>query len=468
MDDRIIIAKLKSAYEKNTPNNVASLMKKIEKVHDEKIIRKLEERKEEKNMEKNNKKIWTVLRPVMATMALAICLFAGYQIYDINYKASSLISIDVNPSISLEVNNKEKIINAKALNKDGNKILEGIELEKVDLDTGVYAIVGSMLKNGYITEAKNSVLITVENDNKQKGEELQKKLSTEINNLLSTYQIEASILSQTVDNADNTLKQKATNNEITVGKAKLVDEIVSQNPLYTFDELAKLNVQDLNLLASSKTSSINNVIIQGQASDGGYIGKNKAKEIAFNNANIKESQAKNIEIQFDYDDGIMTYEVEFRVGNAEYDYEINAVSGKIIKSNKEIDDDQKTTTNVSSNKNNTNKENSSEPGSNNKPTTSTNSSSNTKKPTTSSSSSNNTSSNSTTTSTRIGTSKAKSIALNHAGVSSSNVYDLSVEYDYENGKSVYEVQFNTSTYEYEYYIDAKTGSVLHVEKERDD
>ena len=48
-----------------------------------------------------------------------------------------------------------------------------------------------------------------------------------------------------------------------------------------------------------------------------------------------------------------------------------------------------------------------------------------------------------------------------------DVKGASSEPDVENGKTVYEIEFNHGGYEYEYKIDAITGEILHTEKERD-
>ena len=42
----------------------------------------------------------------------------------------------------------------------------------VDLDVAINALVGYMLKNGYVSEIKNSILITAENADTQKGDQL--------------------------------------------------------------------------------------------------------------------------------------------------------------------------------------------------------------------------------------------------------------------------------------------------------
>ncbi|MCD8232743.1 MAG: fibronectin type III domain-containing protein [Clostridiales bacterium] len=73
----------------------------------------------------------------------------------------------------------------------------------------------------------------------------------------------------------------------------------------------------------------------------------------------------------------------------------------------------------------------------------------------------------TTSSTYIGTAKAKSIALTDAGVTESQVRDLEVEKDKENGVVVYEVSFDYNGYEYDYTINATSGKIIEKEVERD-
>ena len=68
----------------------------------------------------------------------------------------------------------------------------------------------------------------------------------------------------------------------------------------------------------------------------------------------------------------------------------------------------------------------------------------------------------------IGHAKAKSIALNHAGVSESKAYDMEIEPDDEDGTRVYEVEFKFGGMEYSYEINAATGAILKHEAESDD
>lgn len=67
----------------------------------------------------------------------------------------------------------------------------------------------------------------------------------------------------------------------------------------------------------------------------------------------------------------------------------------------------------------------------------------------------------------IGTSKAGTLALNHAGLKKSQVREYECKLDKENGIQVYEVEFEYGNYDYEYEINAKTGKIISVEKTKD-
>ena len=150
----------------------------------------------------------------------------------------------------------------------------------------------------------------------------------------------------------------------------------------------------------------------GAANAGSYLGAAKAREIALNHAGISASQATFVRSQFEYDDGRAVYDVDFWSGNKEYDYEIDARSGTIVSYDFDIEGYTPA------------------------------------------------SSGSTQSSADIGAEKAKTIALNHAGVSASNAVFLHAKLDYDDGRRTYEVEFYSGSKGYDYEIDAATGEIL--------
>ena len=63
--------------------------------------------------------------------------------------------------------------------------------------------------------------------------------------------------------------------------------------------------------------------------------------------------------------------------------------------------------------------------------------------------------------------KAFNTALKNAGLNRDNVWDIDVELEKKFVKIVYEVNFKTKQYEYEYYVDAETGEIVKSFKEID-
>ena len=63
--------------------------------------------------------------------------------------------------------------------------------------------------------------------------------------------------------------------------------------------------------------------------------------------------------------------------------------------------------------------------------------------------------------------KAIEIALNHAKLKQSEVRDLDADLEKKYNTTVYEVDFEYKNYDYEYYIDAEKGTIVHSFKEID-
>ena len=146
----------------------------------------------------------------------------------------------------------------------------------------------------------------------------------------------------------------------------------------------------------------------------GDIGSEKAKSIALNHAGVTSSTAKFVKVERDRDDGRLLYEVEFYAGNKEYDYEILASDGTILSYDADIEGYRIPSSSSSSN---------------------------------------------------IGAEKAKQIALQHAGLSASDVNFVKVEFDYDDGRAEYEIEFHHNFREYEYTIDAASGTILEAERD---
>ena len=400
--------RLASAVEKTAPDDVSG------------VLSRCEERKgTEKPMtvQKTTKRRWTTL--VAACLALMLLGGGGLFFQQANAVAS-VVSLDVNPSIELRVNRDEKVLSCTPLNEDAQEILEdmggGADLKGAKLDVAVNAIVGSLVRKGYLSEISSAIMISVEDKDSARAKKLQQELTSAVDGVLRTNESKAAVLTQTVTQ-DAELERQARENSISTGKAALVNRILALNSSLRFDALAKLSVGELKDLAEAGAPAM-------------PIGRDAAAYAAEQYAGTTALDSVTAEVDPELDESPAHYEVELHTQWGEFEYLVDAYTGKVLSGQKDLP------TTVSA-------QNEAAKPSGQKPAPS-------------------------GAAQDIGYAKAKSIALNHAGVSESKAYDMDIELDEEDGKLVYEVEFKSGGMEYDYEIDAATGTILQQEAEKDD
>ena len=354
---------------------------------------------------------WTTL--VAACLAVML-LCGGGVFYQRAHAVASVVSLDVNPSIELKVSRNEKVLVCTPLNEDAKAILadmsNGADLKGAKLDVAVNAIVGSLVRNGYLDSISSAIMISVEDKDTARAEKLQRELTSAVDGVLQTSEAKAAVLTQTLTQ-DAAREQQARENNISSGKAALVNRVLAINPSLKFDALAKLSVEELKDLAEAGAPAM-------------PIGKDAAAYAAEQYAGTTALDSVTAEVDSELDESPAHYEVEIRSQSGEeFEYKIDAYTGAILESKREAADGTEVPVVQPS-----------------KPA-----------PT-----------------GDIGHAKAKSIALNHAGVSENKAYDMEIELDDEDGTLVYEVEFKSGNMEYSYEINAATGAILKHEAEIDD
>ena len=353
---------------------------------------------------------WTTL--VAACLAVML-LGGGGLFYQRANAVASVVSLDVNPSIELKVNRSEKVLACAPLNEDAKAILadmsNGADLKGAKLDVAVNAIVGSLVRNGYLDSISSAIMISVEDKDTARAEKLQRELTSAVDGVLQTSEAKAAVLTQTLTQ-DAGREQQARENNISSGKAALVNRVLAINPSLKFDALAKLSVEELKDLAEAGAPAM-------------PIGKAAAAYAAEQYAGTTALDSVTAEVDSELDESPAHYEVELHTAWGEFEYLVDAYTGNVLSGQKDLLATAPAGDEAA------------------KPTVPTGD---------------------------IGHAKAKSIALNHAGVSESKAYDMEIELDDEDGTLVYEVEFKSGNMEYSYEINAATGAILKHEAELED
>lgn len=149
-----------------------------------------------------------------------------------------------------------------------------------------------------------------------------------------------------------------------------------------------------------------------------YITEEQARALALEHAGVSENEASFVRTHMDWDNGKWKYEVEFYKDTAEYDYDVDAVTGEIL--SYDYDAEYYSLPSVGP-----------------------------------------------VDGAKITEDEAKQIALEHAGMTEDSVSRLRIEFDYEHGKAVYDVEWRIDWTEYSYEIDANSGEILSHERDTD-
>lgn len=154
------------------------------------------------------------------------------------------------------------------------------------------------------------------------------------------------------------------------------------------------------------------------------ITEEDAKQIALKHAGLTASQVNFIKAKAEMENGRMVFDVEFYTDTKEFDYEIDAATGKILSYDFEVESWARPDVKLDV-----------------KPDV---------KP-----------------DQNINLEKAKQIALKHAGVAEKNAIFTKAQQDYDDGQVEFEIEFRVGAMEYEYEIYAN-GNIKDYSVEQDD
>lgn len=272
-----------------------------------------------------------------AAAAVAVGTVLGVSSFNAVNAVASTVSIDVNPSIELKLNKDRRVLDVIPRSDDAQDVIGNMDLKGADLDVAVNALLGSMISKGYISDMANSILVSVDNADKETASALQDMLMEEIDAAIGNDAISGAVIGQVITE-DDELSKAADEYGITLSKAQLIKQITAQNPTLKFEELVSLPINDLNLLKKGDTGELSSI---GSASDQGYIGTDRAVEIALEYSDMRKEDAKYLKADIDYENGAICYAISFyeQKGDmhVDHDLDIEASTGRILCVEKEID-----------------------------------------------------------------------------------------------------------------------------------
>ena len=193
----------------------------------------------------DKKKIMWIVGIAIALIALIIgiiCLVINKNNKDkedpFDTNIVTTITIDINPSIEINLNKDNKIISVVGLNEDSEAVLKDKNFKGNDLETAMDTLVDSLQELGYLKEDNNMILINV-----YSTEEVELNVEDAVNKVLSSNEIKCEVVLQNIEVTEE-LMELAEKYNMTPSKAYYISEQIKDKDL-KFEDFEETSIGDI-------------------------------------------------------------------------------------------------------------------------------------------------------------------------------------------------------------------------------
>src|SRR5690625_680624 len=234
----------------------------------------------------------------IVAVAAMVALFFGVNFYQNNFVPHSSILMAINPEVEMVLNRNGEVLEVTGTNEDGRSLIEDFETDSTEKTVVASELVDRAIEMGFLAEG-GRVAIGIDTPDQVLFEEYGVELRRALDDRIS--------IAIEITNVEEMNRQE----EPEVEPEPETEPEPTPEPEPEPEEPATPT----------------------------YISADEAKQIALNHAGVSEANADIEKVEFDTDDGIPYYEVEFEVGDDDYEYEIHAISGTILDYDQDIEDD---------------------------------------------------------------------------------------------------------------------------------
>ncbi len=192
---------------------------------------------------------WVKVRAAHLAAALLVMLSisAGGTAYAF-YTPASYVSLDINPSLLLDINYFGRVINVHPVNKEAEELVQGLDVKYLEVDEAVVNIVKKASSAGYLDNPDtNAVLITASVKHPEKFNRTAQNILKETEEITGSRGATVTI---EVDNFSQAQLQKAREYNTTPGKIRMIEKYIDSLPPETacqvsVSELVKKPVKEV-------------------------------------------------------------------------------------------------------------------------------------------------------------------------------------------------------------------------------
>ena len=184
--------------------------------------------------------------PIYYKVAPVLVLFVVVIFSGLYYSPKSYISIDINPSIEINLNIFDKVIGVNASNEDGKTIVENIDLKHLFYIDALEKLDNSQAFNEY---SDQNIEITVVTKNTENSEKMIENINA------CSFSKQGNNVTCFSENEE--VKEAALKYNISFGKYRAYLELLEVNPNITIEDIRDLSMKTIREMIDGKGISGN-------------------------------------------------------------------------------------------------------------------------------------------------------------------------------------------------------------------
>ncbi len=257
---------------------------------------------QEVSISEQSKAFKSLYRFSLIAATFMLFIFGGLQ-FKLYYTPYGYLNLDINPSIVVEYNKFERVLNARGLNDDGNVVISHTkDLTNDRLESAITDLVKTANESNYLVDnEENQILLSTYSPDIQISNEVQEKVNKSVNDYLSKLTKKAEIMKQVVSKEDI---ERAQTQNISVGKLKLYEKAKQVDSTITMEDVKNKSVRETVKLIKEKQKIKGNNKDKEKNSreDSKEVGENEDKDTSQSNQimtspNIYDSPKKSNTLQ---------------------------------------------------------------------------------------------------------------------------------------------------------------------------
>ena len=198
-----------------------------------------EMRKQQKKAHRQRRFTSSGMKWAISAACLMLLVGSGFGGYKLYYTEAATISIDVNPSIELDINRWGRVVDEVPYGTDGENVLREVSLKHLEYGEAMERLLGSEAMQSYL---KNNAVVSVTLENRNGNSRLLENLQDSVDTALE--QCHGNVTAEYAS-VDSHMCSEAHSHGMSVGKYYAIQELLDVDPMATLDEFKDKSMKEI-------------------------------------------------------------------------------------------------------------------------------------------------------------------------------------------------------------------------------